>query len=75
MNWQAVSAVAAGCIALAGLANYLMLNEIKVAILRQTDELKDWARAEFAAQRETERRLGDLERRVEHHWGSPTIGS
>lgn len=75
MNWQAVAAIAASCVAVAGLANYLLLNQIRIAILQQTDQLKTWAMAEFATEKETDRRLSDLERRVEHHWGSPTLGS
>lgn len=60
-NWQAVSALCAVFVALVAFANYLMLMRIELAITRQTDALKDWARKEFATEKETNRRLAALE--------------
>lgn len=63
MNWEAVIAISAATLGVAGGANYWMLNAIKIAILQQTATLKEWATAEFATQKETERRLSALEHR------------
>lgn len=63
MNWQAVSAICALVLAGTGIANYLMLLNIRSAILKVTLELKEWARAEFASAKETERRFDELRAR------------
>jgi hypothetical protein len=61
MNWEAIG----GLIALAGVANYLMLLSVKQTIAENNDRLREWINGSFMRSKEVDARLVAVERRLE----------
>jgi hypothetical protein len=65
VNWEAVHTAMTALMALAGIANYIVLQAIRLELAKLDGRLKEWARDQFADKHETHRRLDVLEARFD----------